>query len=110
MQRATGEHVRLAWRTRTTEPVPGATPNDRVLAFDETGRSVFVMADGPVERTIERLDAATGARTAWRTPKLVDAKGVVFVARPVVAANGSRYAYSYLRLITNLYLVEGLEE
>ena len=41
-------------------------------------------------------------------PQLVDAKGVVFVGRPIVAADGSRYAYSYLRTITNLYVIEGL--
>jgi len=35
---------------------------------------------------------------------------VVFVIPSVVAANGSRYAYSYLRMLTNLYVVEGLPD
>lgn len=63
-----------------------------------------------IARTIERLDITTGEREPWRTPRLADARGVVFVTRPVVAAGGGRYAYSYLRIISNLYLVEGLGE
>ncbi len=62
----------------------------------------------PFERTIDRLEVATGERTPWRRPRLQDARGVVYVTGPVVAANGSRYGYSVLRIISNLVLVEGL--
>ena len=110
LRRVGGEHVVFHWRARTVEPLPGATPKDRFLGFDDTGRGLFVTVDDPLLRPIEKLDVATGSRVLWRTPKLVDAKGVVFVTRPIVAANGSRYAYSYLRWITNLYVIEGLGE
>ena len=34
--------------------------------------------------------------------------GITFVGRPVVAPDGSRYAYSYIKHISDLYVVEGL--
>jgi hypothetical protein len=108
LQRAGGEFVQFAWRARAAEPLHGLTAGDQLLGFDSTGRSLYVTGSDPLDRTIHRLDIATGDRAPWRTPRLTDAKGVVFVARPVVAASGSRYAYSFLRTISNLYLVEGL--
>jgi len=110
LQRDGGDHVQLAWRTGATEPVAGATAGDHVLGFDEAGGSVFVHGTDASARVIEKLALATGARTPWQTRRLTDAKGVVFVIPSVVAANGSRYAYSYLRMLTNLYVVEGLPD
>jgi hypothetical protein len=110
IQRSGGEYVRFAWRTKTIEPLAGATAKDRFLGFDHTGGALYVTVDDPLVQPIETMDLATGSRTLWKNPRLVDAKGVVFVTRPIVAANGSRYAYSYLRVITNLYVLEGLVE
>ena len=57
---------------------------------------------------IERLDLASNERTPWRQLQVPHPVGLLLVYKPVVAANGSRYAYSYLRVVSNLYLVEGL--
>lgn len=110
LQRLSGDYVTFDWREGVTAPLPGLAAHDRVLRFDDTGRKLYLSSADPLARTIERLDVATGEREPWRTPRLADARGVVFVTRPVVAAGGGRYAYSYLRIISNLYLVEGLGE
>jgi hypothetical protein len=36
------------------------------------------------------------------------AQGGIYTARPVAAADGSRYKHSFLRVVSNLYLVGGL--
>jgi hypothetical protein len=110
LQRGTCEFLEFDWASRTATPLHGLAETERVLAYLATGRGVYVSGRNVLESGIDQLDLATGERTPWRSPKLADAKAVVFVTRPVVAANGSRYGYSYLRLITNLYLVEGLSQ
>jgi hypothetical protein len=110
LQRGTCEFLEFEWASRTATPLRGLAESERVLAYDDTGHAVYVSGRNVLESGIEKLDLATGERTPWRSPKLADAKAVVFLTRPVVAANGSRYAYSYLRLLTNLYLVEGLKQ
>ncbi len=109
LRRTSGEHVLHAWRTQVTAPIRGLTAQDIVLGFDDSGDTLYLTGSAGLDRSILRFDLATGTRTPWRTPALTDPRGVAYVAPPVVAANGSRFAYSYLRLISNLYLVEGLE-
>ncbi|HTR97308.1 MAG TPA: protein kinase, partial [Candidatus Acidoferrales bacterium] len=109
LKRASGEHVLHAWGSSTSEPLPGLTPNEVALTFDVPGKFLYVTANTGHARRIDRIELATGARTPWRTTQPMDPKGVAFVATPFVASGGSHYAYSYLRLITNLHVVEGLD-
>jgi dipeptidyl aminopeptidase/acylaminoacyl peptidase len=102
-----GEHRMLHWREARAEPIAELGREDDALTFDDTGAALYVRARSG--RDIERLDLASGERSAWRTLAPPDRVGVVFIGTPMVAAGGGRYAYSYLRLISNLYLIEGLE-
>jgi hypothetical protein len=94
--------------TNTAEPVAGPSPGQTPLRFDESGRSLHVWGGVAGERPIERLDLASGERTHWRVLEPPHPVGVIFVTKPVVAANGSRYACSFERVVSSLYLVEGL--
>jgi len=108
LKRLSGEHVRFAWRSGVAEPLAALTASDTALSFDESGEVLFVSAPAAQDRRIDRLVLASGERTPWRTPSPADRRGVVYVSPPVVAADGSRYAYSYFRVISNLYRVGGL--
>ncbi len=55
-----------------------------------------------------RLDLTTGERTLWQVLQPPHPMAVLYISTPVVAANGSRYAYSYMRVVSNLYFVDGL--
>jgi eukaryotic-like serine/threonine-protein kinase len=89
------------------EPLPGMAPNDAPLRWSADGRTVLVgRADGPGFR-VSRLDLATGKQELVQrlTP---DMAGVVAVSGGVVTADGRAYSYNVLKVLSSLYVVDGL--
>ena len=105
-----GKAFELTWRTGETRPIPGFGVNEIAVSYDTTDGALFVCNDDPFARVLVKLDLATGTRTHWRALRLPDARGVIYVGPPRIAPNGSRLAYTYLRMLNNLYVVEGLGE
>jgi len=90
-------------------PIPGFEPDDLPVGWTADDRAIFVhRAEGPTAR-IDRLDLATGRRELWRELFPADGAGVVRVSSVFVSPDGSFYAYAYSRVLSNLYLVEGLK-
>ncbi len=58
---------------------------------------------------IFRLDFATGKRALWKELSPPDASGISNVAPPAIAADGKTYAYSYNRILSDLFLADGLK-
>jgi hypothetical protein len=108
LRRLSGEQVMFSCQASTTGPIPGLAAVEYAVRFDESGRSLYVAGRIQGKHRVDHLDLESGERSAWRTLEPPDPTGVIFVGRPIVAANGSRYAYSYLKLISDLYVVEGL--
>ena len=50
-----------------------------------------------------------GRRDVWRDLAPADLAGLVDPPRPVITPDGKTYAYSVYRIVSNLYLVEGLK-
>jgi len=59
---------------------------------------------------VVRVDATTGRREPWLDASPPEAAGVHPLPWPVatVTPDGRHYAYSYLRVVSDLFLVEGL--
>jgi hypothetical protein len=55
-----------------------------------------------------RLELATGKKELWRTLMPADAAGVSNI-NPGPAEDGQSYVYGYFRLLSDLYLVEGVK-
>jgi len=55
------------------------------------------------------VDVATGKRERWKELRPSDSAGVVAVGGIRVAPDGRSYVYTYPRLLSDLYLVEGLK-
>ncbi len=107
LRRRSGEFVELVVATREVRPLPGLGAPDLVLAYAPGGG--FLVSSHEDRRQVDRFDPATGERTLWRRITPSDPTGVIYVGSPVFAPGASRYAYSYLRLDSELSLVEGLE-
>ena len=56
-----------------------------------------------------KLDVATGKKELWKELAPSDRAGLNAIARPVITADGQTYAYSYLRVLSYLQLVEGMK-
>ncbi|HEY2796542.1 MAG TPA: hypothetical protein VGK26_01520, partial [Thermoanaerobaculia bacterium] len=90
-------------------PIPGTAPGDAPIRFSPEGRSLYVLARGNgAACAIERLDLATGRREPWRAITPPDPVGVYAVPRLLLSADGASYVYAYVRLLDDLYLVDGL--
>jgi Tol biopolymer transport system component len=88
-------------------PIPGILPADQPLAWTEDGAALFVAARSlPI--TIVRLDLATGHRTTWKTLAPTDSAGLRF-SIPMITPDGKHWTLSTAKLLSDLYIVEGLE-
>jgi hypothetical protein len=90
-------------------PIPGAIAGDSPVRFSPEGRSLYVLARGDgAACTIDRLDLATGRRERWKAIQPPDPVGVYGIPRLLLSADGASYVYAYVRLLDDLYLVDGL--
>jgi hypothetical protein len=87
--------------------VPGTRAGDRPLRWSADGRVLDVFRRDEMPCHVYRVDVATGARAAWKELRPADAAGVVAVHEVQMTADGRAYAYSYVRLSSELYLLEG---
>jgi hypothetical protein len=58
--------------------------------------------------SVDRLELATGAREAWREIAPADGVGLLGIPRVFLSADGQSYVYAFVRLLDELYLVDGL--
>ena len=57
---------------------------------------------------VSRLELSTGRKELWKTLMPADAAGASNIA-PAPTPGGDSYVYSYVRTLSDLYLVEGLK-
>ncbi len=83
-------------------------PEEFIMGFSPDGKSVRVRTRTiPVE--IFNLDMATGRREPWKEITPSDPAGAQMVFRIVFSADGKSYAYSVSRVLSDLYVVDGLK-
>jgi len=87
----------------------GLTAIHRPSRFSADGRSLYIQEDQTIPSRIDRYDMATGKLELWKELMVADAAGLNSISRFVVAPDGKTYAYSYLRVLSYLQLVEGLK-
>jgi hypothetical protein len=88
--------------------IEGAAPGDRVMAWSADGRAVWVAPLGGVPARVYRIELATGRRTLWKELSPADPVGVTKIDDLQIAQDAKAYAYSYIRTLSDLYLVDGL--
>jgi len=98
-------------------PIAGGDPqkldldlkaNDASVGFSEDGKSLLVASPG-IPRKIDRVDLATGQRKPWKEISPADPAGVQTIVSMRFSADGKSYAYSTLRVLSDLYVVDGLK-
>jgi Tol biopolymer transport system component len=92
--------------------VPGAAEGDLPQQWSADGRTLYVRQHSGLYSDPERvfrLDVKTGTRVLFRELLPEDPAGVVGTDQVRVTRDGRSYAYNYYRLLSDLYLVEGLK-
>jgi hypothetical protein len=83
-------------------------PEDLVTGLSADGKNLLVAMPG-IPAKIARVDLATGRRELWKEISPADPAGVQSFAGLKFSADGKSYAYSVLRIISDLYVVDGLK-
>jgi hypothetical protein len=92
-------------RTRTLTPVAlGA--GDGIAGWSADSSALFITTREEHLSRVFRLDVATGARTPLTIVQPNDAAGLVGVGDVLVAGDGNHYVYSYVRQLSQLYVVQ----
>ena len=98
-------------------PIAGGDPqklnltlgaDESIASFFGDGKS-FLMAVPGVPVKIERVDVASGRREPWKQIAPADPAGVQGIPGIKFSADGKSYAYSTFRVLSDLYVVEGLK-
>src|SRR3954468_12719054 len=106
-----------AKRVRWLYPVAGGepikinfipNPDERIMGFFDGGKSLLVRtASVPVKVT--RVDMATGRREPFKEIMPADPAGVQAIPTLRFSADGKSYAYSIGRILSDLFVVDGLK-
>jgi hypothetical protein len=91
-----------------SRPLPGLDPGQLFVQWGEDGHSLYVNDSGR-PASIYKVDLSTGKKTLVLRLMPADPSGVINVNKVVVSRNGQAYAYNYVRILTNLLVVEGLK-
>jgi hypothetical protein len=89
--------------------VPGSEPRESGAGWSSDGRSVYVYRREGGSSTVFRIDLSTGKREVWKTITAPDSAGITGVAPVIVVMDGKAYAYGVTRILSTLYLVDGLK-
>jgi len=90
-------------------PIPGFAGADTPTAWSADGRSLYIFRYGELPAQIHRLDIATGQKKLWKQLMPSDPAGVNIVFPIIVTPDGKSYVYGHRRILSDLYLVEGLK-
>jgi len=88
-------------------PLPGLELDEWPMQWSADGTSLYVRREGDLPMRILKVDVRTGRKETWKELMPPDRAGVVWMD-PLVTPDGRGYVYTYHRLLTDLYLAEGL--
>jgi Tol biopolymer transport system component len=91
------------------EVIAGVEPREEFSVWTEDGRSLITYSSTPSSARIYRTDVATGQRTTLQAIDPAEKAGLMTPIRLAYAVRAKTYAYSMIRILGNLYIVEGLE-
>jgi Tol biopolymer transport system component len=89
------------------KPLSGFDPDDGSLQFSADGRFLYVSRSTEAPAQVYRLEIATGKKELWKTVMPSDAAGVSAI-NVLPTPDGSAYAYTYTRILSDLFLIGGV--
>jgi len=91
------------------EPLPGVERDEEPLRFSADGRHVYAYRPGDVPARVVRIELASGRREPWLEINPADRAGVPAITPVQLTADGRGYVYGYRRVLSDLYVVTGVE-
>lgn len=90
--------------------VPGVEPDEQPAGWTADGRSLYIYRpDTEAPTKVYLVDVASGQRKLWKEIMPVDPAGTHGIEGLVVNPDGKSYAYNLFRILSDLYVVDGLK-
>jgi eukaryotic-like serine/threonine-protein kinase len=89
--------------------IPGFETGQEPICWSPDGRSLYVYRSGELPARVSRLDLAGGNQTMVRDLVPGDAAGVRRIGPVLMTPDGKYYVYSFQRVLSDLFLAEGLK-
>jgi Tol biopolymer transport system component len=89
--------------------VPGLMVREKVVRWSTDGQSVYVFDPGQVPSPIDRFTIATGRRNPVMTLGTENRTGLTRVVWVSISDNERAYAYSFYRMLSTLFVVDGAQ-
>ena len=106
---AAGEAVVFDRESQKLEVIPRIESQEEFSKWTEDGRALITYSSTPSSARIYRIDVTTGQRTLLQTIDPAEKAGLTTPIRIAYAERTKTYTYSTIRIMGNLYIVEGLE-
>jgi hypothetical protein len=58
---------------------------------------------------VDQVNTRTGKRDVWKTIQPADPVGIDSIVRILVTPDGQSYCHDYVRILSELFIVEGLK-
>jgi hypothetical protein len=79
------------------------------VGWTSDGSALYVFRREELPVKVDRVDVKTGKKELWKELAPLDAAGVTQIARVCPTPDGKAYVYSFSRVLSDLYVVEGLK-
>ena len=89
-------------------PLPGSNPDEVPVEWSPDDRLIYVYRRERSAATINTIDVKSGERREHCTITPGDPAGILDIMPLHITADGTTYAYSYRRFLSDLYVVTGL--
>jgi Tol biopolymer transport system component len=92
-----------------TLPVAGIEPADAIVGRSDRAGFVYVRRGADLPARIVLVDIATGREEKWKDLAPADMTGIIGVYGIRITPDGRGYAISYARVLSDLYVVDGVK-
>ena len=89
--------------------VPGIEPGEQPIQWSDDGKTIYFYRLGDLPAKVYRLDLSTGHKSLWKELMPSDSAGVSRIGPILITPDGKSCFYGYHRILSDLYLVEGLK-
>ncbi len=89
--------------------IPGLEPEFVPLQWSEDNSSVYGYRPGQIPTKVFKVNLKTGEKTVIQELQPDTNAGLVVIKPVIVSHDGTRFAYSYYQVLSELYVISGLQ-
>jgi Tol biopolymer transport system component/predicted Ser/Thr protein kinase len=90
-------------------PIRGLADGEVPVGWSADANVIYVYLPSDLPAKVYRLNIDTGQRTLWKQLMPPDPAGVEYVGPILPTPDGKAYVYGYRRMLSDLYVVDGLK-